>query len=65
MTYAGENPKRFLGVVSFNGGWLRRSCTQSYDVDVPADKFVAVTGVSGSGKSTLAFDLLFEEGRGH
>jgi len=33
------------------------------DVDVPLNRFVAVTGVSGSGKSSLAFDVLFAEGQ--
>ena len=33
------------------------------DVDIPRDRFVAVTGVSGSGKSTLIFDTLFAEGQ--
>ena len=32
-------------------------------VDVPANRFVVITGVSGSGKSTLAFDILFAEGQ--
>jgi excinuclease ABC subunit A len=33
------------------------------DVDIPLNKFVAVTGVSGSGKSSLAFDTLYAEGQ--
>jgi excinuclease ABC subunit A len=36
---------------------------QRVAVDIPRDRFVAVTGVSGSGKSTLAFDVLFAEGQ--
>ncbi|MEL7310961.1 MAG: excinuclease ABC subunit UvrA [Pseudomonadota bacterium] len=36
---------------------------QSVDVEIPRDKFTAVTGVSGSGKSTLTFDILFNEGQ--
>lgn len=33
------------------------------DLDIPRDRFIAVTGVSGSGKSSLAFDLLYAEGQ--
>ncbi|MEM6820293.1 MAG: excinuclease ABC subunit UvrA [Pseudomonadota bacterium] len=36
---------------------------RSIDVDIPRDRFTAITGVSGSGKSTLAFGILFNEGQ--
>lgn len=36
---------------------------RAVDVEIPRDRFTAVTGVSGSGKSTLAFDILFNEGQ--
>ncbi|MBX2883125.1 MAG: excinuclease ABC subunit UvrA [Granulosicoccus sp.] len=36
---------------------------KSFDLTIPQDKLVVVSGVSGSGKSTLVFDILFEESR--
>lgn len=33
------------------------------DVDIPLNRFTAITGVSGSGKSSLAFDTLYAEGQ--
>ena len=36
---------------------------KNIDVQLPAGKFVVITGLSGSGKSSLAFDTLFAEGQ--
>jgi excinuclease ABC subunit A len=36
---------------------------KNIDVELPRNRFTAVTGVSGSGKSTLAFDIVFAEGQ--
>ena len=36
---------------------------KGFDLKIPKDKLVVITGISGSGKSSLAFDLLFETGR--
>lgn len=36
---------------------------KNFDLAMPRNQFVVVTGISGSGKSTLAFDLIFNEGQ--
>ena len=36
---------------------------KNFDVEIPREQLVVVTGLSGSGKSTLAFDILFAEGQ--
>jgi len=36
---------------------------RNIDVDIPRNRFVAVTGVSGSGKSSLVLDTLYAEGQ--
>jgi excinuclease ABC subunit A len=36
---------------------------KGFDVKIPRNKFVVITGVSGSGKSSLAFDTLYAEGQ--
>jgi len=36
---------------------------KNFDLRIPRNQMVVVTGLSGSGKSTLAFDLLFSEGQ--
>jgi excinuclease ABC subunit A len=41
----------------------RQNNLRGFDVDIPRNRLVAITGVSGSGKSSLAFDTLFREGQ--
>jgi excinuclease ABC subunit A len=36
---------------------------KNFNLDIPRDQLVVVTGLSGSGKSSLAFDLVFAEGQ--
>ncbi|MBN2466749.1 MAG: excinuclease ABC subunit UvrA [Deltaproteobacteria bacterium] len=36
---------------------------KNFNLIIPRDKLVVITGLSGSGKSTLAFDILFAEGQ--
>jgi excinuclease ABC subunit A len=36
---------------------------KGFDLDIPRDKLVVITGVSGSGKSSLAFDTIYAEGQ--
>ncbi|MDR3325996.1 MAG: excinuclease ABC subunit UvrA [Rhodospirillaceae bacterium] len=36
---------------------------KNIDVDIPRNKFIAITGISGSGKSSLAFDTVYAEGQ--
>jgi excinuclease ABC subunit A len=41
----------------------RQNNLKGFNLRLPHDKVVAVTGVSGSGKSSLAFDTIFAEGQ--
>ena len=36
---------------------------KNFDIEIPHEKLVVVTGVSGSGKTTLAFDTIYAEGK--
>ncbi len=42
---------------------VRHNNLKNFDLDVPLNQFVVITGLSGSGKSSLAFDTLFAEGQ--
>ncbi len=46
--------------------WLRGARThnlKNFDLRIPRDRLVVITGLSGSGKSSLAFDTLYAEGQ--
>lgn len=36
---------------------------KNFDLDIPRNRLVVITGLSGSGKSSLAFDTLYAEGQ--
>jgi excinuclease ABC subunit A len=36
---------------------------KNFDLDLPRDRLIVITGLSGSGKSSLAFDTLYAEGQ--
>jgi excinuclease ABC subunit A len=42
---------------------VRHNNLKNFDLDLPANRLVVLTGLSGSGKSSLAFDTLFAEGQ--
>src|SRR5262249_22527190 len=41
----------------------RENNLQNFDLEIPRDKLIVVTGMSGSGKSSLAFDTIYAEGQ--
>jgi excinuclease ABC subunit A len=42
---------------------VRHNNLKNFDLDLPLNQLIVVTGSSGSGKSSLAFDTLFAEGQ--
>jgi excinuclease ABC subunit A len=42
---------------------VRHNNLKNFDLDLPINQLIVVTGLSGSGKSSLAFDTLFAEGQ--
>src|SRR5438477_6004741 len=41
----------------------RQHNLKGFDLTLPRDKLVVITGLSGSGKSSLAFDTIYAEGQ--
>jgi excinuclease ABC subunit A len=41
----------------------RQNTLKGFDLDLPLNKLIVITGVSGSGKSSLAFDTIYAEGQ--
>jgi excinuclease ABC subunit A len=42
---------------------VRQNNLKGFDLDLPLNELIVVTGVSGSGKSSLAFDTVYAEGQ--
>lgn len=42
---------------------VRQNNLKNFDLDLPLQQLIVITGLSGSGKSSLAFDTLFAEGQ--
>src|SRR5713101_1947960 len=42
---------------------VRHNNLKNFDLDLPLNRLIVITGLSGSGKSSLAFDTLFAEGQ--
>lgn len=42
---------------------VRQNNLKGFDLDLPINKFIVITGPSGSGKSSLAFETLYAEGQ--
>ncbi len=42
---------------------VRHNNLKGFDLDLPQNRLIVITGLSGSGKSSLAFDTLFAEGQ--
>src|SRR5512138_2257137 len=42
---------------------VRHNNLKNFDLDLPLNQLIVVTGLSGSGKSSFAFDTLFAEGQ--
>jgi len=47
--------------IKINGAKIHN--LKNFNLTIPKQKLVIITGISGSGKSSLAFDILFEEGK--
>src|SRR5450432_2225126 len=42
---------------------IRQNNLKGFDLDLPVNQLIVITGPSGSGKSSLAFDTLYAEGQ--
>src|SRR6266704_2676989 len=42
---------------------VRHNNLKNFDLDLPLNQLIVITGLSGSGKSSLSFDTLFDEGQ--
>ncbi|MGJ8672278.1 excinuclease ABC subunit UvrA [Rubritalea sp.] len=56
-----STPPELSNSIKISGA--REHNLKNFDLTIPRDELVVVTGLSGSGKSTLAFDIIFAEGQ--
>src|ERR1700733_1627788 len=49
------------GAIRLRG--VRHNNLKNFDLDLPLNQLIVITGLSGSGKSSFAFDTLFAEGQ--
>ena len=64
LTYSKDSAKvkqRAKNSIHLHGA--REHNLKDFDLSIPRDQFVVVSGLSGSGKSTLSFDIIFAEGQ--
>src|SRR3972149_8520604 len=54
-------PKRDMDKIIIKGA--REHNLKGFDLEIPREKLVVITGVSGSGKSSLAFYTIYAAGR--
>jgi excinuclease ABC subunit A len=50
-----------LSTISIRGA--REHNLKGFDIELPREKLIVITGLSGSGKSSLAFDTIYAEGQ--
>src|SRR3954470_968514 len=53
--------KKEKSVIRLKG--VRHNNLKNFDLDLPTNQLIVITGLSGSGKSSLAFDTLYAEGQ--
>src|SRR6476619_5296921 len=53
--------KKENSVIRLKG--VRHNNLKNFDLDLPTNQLIVITGLSGSGKSSLAFDTLYAEGQ--
>jgi excinuclease ABC subunit A len=58
---ADKSAPRCSRFISIRGA--RTNNLKNFDIDIPKNQLVVITGVSGSGKSSLAFDTIYAEGQ--
>ena len=55
------SPKNDLEFIEVTGARVHN--LKNFDISIPKNKLVVITGISGSGKSSLAFDTIYAEGQ--